>query len=544
MGHSKSSTKKTSRVSLQEYRKLIVRSGLLTPDVVRQQHLEFQANTDSPDVDSSNSNADPTELIDDEDAIKAAAKFARHLENNGLLTRWQNANLLRGRYRGLMFGKFRILRMLGAGGMGRVFLAENEMLQRRVALKVLPKKLSSRSSALDRFHREARALARLNHDNIVRVHDVDVQDRTHYIVMEFVQGVDLYRKVAKEGPLDEAIAANFVMQAAAGLSHAHEAGLIHRDVKPANMLIDNQGTVKVLDLGLALLESEQDESLTADPSRALGTVDYISPEQALSSHELDARTDIYSLGCTLYYLLTGKAPFGKGTSAERLLAHQLKETEPINNVRIELSLLPVDERLVGVCNRMMAKSADDRFASAAEVAVALSPLAGSAKAVGLAIGSSSYIANSADLEGSQSTLDTESLEQLKTISESASNTSSFSIAKQQKPSDRLRKTKSKKKPPVVWAAATGGVAILLVAAGIFWMQGSPSDSAANQAGPPVVSSDQRDVEPLFVVGKGRVYHTSNCQHLRGKNNTRQITQRMAKAPGLRACKICRPTMDR
>jgi hypothetical protein len=204
MGHSNSSTKKASsstkkasRVSLQDYRMLIVHSGLLTPDDVRRQYADFAEQSKSLDHDSAESNSEPTGLTDDESSDKdKASPFARHLENKGLLTRWQNANLLRGRYRGLMFGKFRVLRMLGKGGMGRVFLAENELLQRRVALKVLPRKLSRRSSALDRFHREARALAKLNHDNVVRVHDVDVRDNTHYIVMEFVQGVDLYRKVA------------------------------------------------------------------------------------------------------------------------------------------------------------------------------------------------------------------------------------------------------------------------------------------------------------------------------------------------------------
>ncbi len=418
------------------------------------------------------------------------------------------------------------------------------MLQRRVALKVLPRKLSNQSSALERFHREARALARLNHDNIVRVYDVDVHDKTHFIVMEFVQGFDLYRKVAKEGPLDEAIAANFIVQAAAGLSHAHDVGLIHRDVKPANMLIDQQGTVKLLDLGLALLQTDEDGSLTADPSKALGTADYISPEQALNSHELDSRTDIYSLGCSLYFLLTGRAPFGSGTSAERLLAHQLKEAEPINNIRISQNLVPVDERLVGICDRMMAKSPDARYSSAAEVAEALSPLAGTSTAVEFALRSSSSAATSPKPHGSQSTLDTDSLEQLKTISESASIASSSSTAKKQRASDQLRTSKSGKNRAAIWSVLILGVAVTLATVGMFLRQDSTTESAQPPPRPAETfraSAASDNFEgPFFVVGKNRTYHTKACHHVKGKDNARQVTQNMLDAGDLRPCRTCRP----
>ncbi len=218
-----------SGVSLQEYRELVLRSGLLTSDALQEQFDSYHPESD----------VDPLAA---DSARAAAISFAKHLENSGLLTEWQNANLLRGRFRGLMFGKFRILRLLGAGGMGRVFLAENQMLQRQVALKVLPKKLVSHPTALDRFHQEARALARLNHNNIVRVYDVDVHENTHYIVMEYVQGIDLHRKVAKEGPLDETTAANSDLpscprigaRARCGLDPSRRQTRQHADQRPGN----------------------------------------------------------------------------------------------------------------------------------------------------------------------------------------------------------------------------------------------------------------------------------------------------------------------
>ena len=185
--------------------------------------------------------------------------------------------------------------------------------------------------------------------------------------MEYVEGSDLQQLVKREGPLDYALAADYIRQAAEGLEHAHEAGLIHRDVKPANLLLDRKNVVKVLDLGLARFTDEDLASLTvAYDENVLGTADYLAPEQALNSHGVDARADLYSLGCSLYYLLTGHAPFPEGTLPHRLMAHQ-KLQPP--SVLVDRPDAPED--LLDICDKMMAKKADRRYQSACEVADAL-----------------------------------------------------------------------------------------------------------------------------------------------------------------------------
>ena len=207
--------------------------------------------------------------------------------------------------------------------MSSVYLAEHVLMQRRVAIKVLPKDRVEDSSYLARFHREAQAAAALDHRNIVRAYDVDNDGSNHYLVMEYVEGRDLQHIVKEDGPLDYAAAAEYIRQAAEGLAHAHQAGLIHRDVKPANLLVDQKNVVKVLDLGLARFTDESKASLTvAFDENVLGTADYLAPEQALDSHGVDARADIYGLGCSLYYLLTGHPPFPGGTLPQRLMMHQ------------------------------------------------------------------------------------------------------------------------------------------------------------------------------------------------------------------------------
>jgi len=238
------------------------------------------------------------------------------------------------------------------------------LMQRRVAIKVLPKDKVDDSSYLARFRREAQAAAALDHRNIVRAYDVDNEGRNHFLVMEYVEGRDVLTIVKEDGPLAYPVAADYTRQAAEGLAHAHAAGLIHRDVKPANLLIDRKNVLKVLDLGLARFTGEEYASLTvAHEENVLGTADYLAPEQALDSHGVDARADVYSLGCSLYYMLTGHPPFPEGTLPQRLMMHQ-KETPPsIYNDRPD-----APEDLVDICMRMMAKKPDDRPQSAAEVA--------------------------------------------------------------------------------------------------------------------------------------------------------------------------------
>ncbi|MEM0924555.1 MAG: serine/threonine-protein kinase [Planctomycetota bacterium] len=340
-------------MSLLSYTELLKKSELLSADQVDARLREFES-------------GDPSKRLRADSAEDAVA-FANFLLKADAVTQWQNTHLLRGRFRGLKVGKFRVLRLIGAGGMGRVFLAEDEMLKRRVALKVLPKARSQNSRALQRFHQEARALAKLDHVNIVRVHDVDYREKTHFIVMEFVQGTDLTKRVERQGPLSELTALGYLRQTALGLQHAHESGLIHRDIKPSNLLVDENDTVKILDLGLALLQTDEEAELTADPTKTLGTVDFISPEQALHSRNLDHRTDLYSLGCTLHFLLTGRGPFSSGPIAQRLLAHQSKEPPSINDLRKALSQPVVNDETVVLAAKLMAKQPDGRPDNAGEV---------------------------------------------------------------------------------------------------------------------------------------------------------------------------------
>lgn len=289
------------------------------------------------------------------------------LVESQLLTQWQLDQLRKGKSKGFTLGKYRLLRLLGAGGMSSVYLAENPTLRQRVAIKVLPIKRVEQSSYLARFEREAQVAYRLSHHNIARAFDLESSGAVHFIVMEYIEGTDLHAKVKAEGPLDVRDAADFIRQAAVGLHYAHEEGLVHRDIKPANLMLDKRGTIKILDLGLALEDDDEQASLTREhDEKVLGTADYLAPEQARDSHKADRRSDIYSLGCTLYYLLVGRAPFAKGSLAERIRAHM---NEPPPN--------PLDERadmppaLAALYFRMMEKHPEARPQTAREVAEAL-----------------------------------------------------------------------------------------------------------------------------------------------------------------------------
>ncbi len=298
-----------------------------------------------------------------EEAAKVAEKFVAA----GLITAWHSEKLLNGKYKGFFLGKFKLLGHIGTGGMSSVYLAEHMRMHDKRAVKVLPKTKVNDSTYLARFQLEAKAIASLNHPNIVRAYDIDNQEDVHYIVMEYVDGEDLQNMVRRVGPIGFEQAADYIIQAARGLQHAHDAGLIHRDVKPANVLVDRQGQVKLLDLGLALFANQDDESLTvAHNENVLGTADYLAPEQALNSHKVDSRTDIYGLGCTLYFLLTGHPPFPEGTLAQRIAKHQKEMPTEIRKERPECP-----GELEGICTKMMQKDPKFRYQSATAVAEVL-----------------------------------------------------------------------------------------------------------------------------------------------------------------------------
>ena len=304
--------------------------------------------------------------------LTSARSTADQLVDRELLTRWQADMLLKGKHKGFILGSYQLLDLLGKGGMGAVYLADHRLMRRRCAVKVLPsRQISKKSSVLERFYREAQAVAALDHPNIVRAYDVNkvVQNKNevHYLVMEYLRGQDMQHLVRNSGVIDFIAAADYIRQAANGLAHAHEAGLVHRDVKPANLFVDTKGIVKILDLGLArFFEDPENASLSDDHDETvLGTADYLAPEQAVSSN-VDARADIYGLGYTFYFCLTGHAPFPNGSVAQRLLAHQTKEPESIAKKRPHA---PPD--LLAIINKMVVKNPDERFQTAEDVAIEL-----------------------------------------------------------------------------------------------------------------------------------------------------------------------------
>ena len=289
----------------------------------------------------------------------------KELEDLGLVTRWHCEKILQGKYKGFFLGKHKLLGHLGSGGMSSVYLAEHLGMKHKRAIKVLPKSKLGNNSYLERFQREAKAIASLNHPNIVRAYDIDNDKDTHYMVMEYVDGADMQTLVRKHGPLPYLVAANYIVQSARGLQHAHDIGLIHRDVKPANLLVNRQGIVKVLDLGLALFEDDKnDASLTMEYNdKVLGTADYLAPEQAINSHNVDHKADMYGLGCTLYFLLTGHPPFPDGSIASRIIKHQNSMPPDIRKDRPDCP-----GELDGICVKMMQKDPKFRYGSCNQVA--------------------------------------------------------------------------------------------------------------------------------------------------------------------------------
>jgi serine/threonine protein kinase len=296
--------------------------------------------------------------------LEDPAFIAGQLVRQYVLTAWQSRQLLRGRYKGFFLRQYKILGHLGSGGMSSVYLAEHVLMQRRVAIKVLPRKRLEKAIYLERFIREAQAIAALDHPNIIRAYDFDHEGDIHYIIMEYFPGDNLQTIVDRDKKVPFPRIVNILCQTADALAHAHAIGVIHRDVKPSNILLNPQGEVKVLDLGLALLDEQVYEGRIThiQEDTILGTADYLAPEQAIDSHKVDARADIYALGGVLYFCLTGHPPFPEGSVSKRLLDHQ--QSEPTS---ILLDRPDAPEDLVALCKKMMSKDPEHRQQSAKEV---------------------------------------------------------------------------------------------------------------------------------------------------------------------------------
>ena len=335
-----------STTTFESYVETLRRSGLLKSQLLDQLVADFEQQ--------------PTGKPED------CEPLVKRLLSENILTDWQHGHILAGRNRGFFLGNYKLLKMLGAGGMGAVYLAEHTFMQRRVAVKVLFEAQVDQVG-LERFHLECRTIAALDHPNIIRAHDFDSDGEFLYLVMEYIEGPDLHALVQQREMLPFVEAANYIRQAAEGLAHAHGKGMIHRDIKPANLLVDPKGVLKILDLGLARITNRnRDEKsiTTAGAAEAiLGTVDFLAPEQAVDCHNVDYRADIYSLGCTFYYLMTGHAPFPEGNVPQRLMRHQLEDPPSISLERPD-----VPEELAELCMKMMAKSLEDRVQTAAQVA--------------------------------------------------------------------------------------------------------------------------------------------------------------------------------
>ena len=297
----------------------------------------------------------------------SVAELVSWLIGKNKLTRYQAELLCRGQRGGFVLGNYIVLDKIGQGGMGTVFKARHRRMNRLVALKVLPAAMSSIPEAITRFQREVEAAARLSHPNIAAAYDADEAEGLHFLVMEYVEGPNLASYVKEKGPLPIGAAVRLLAQAARGLATAHAVGIVHRDIKPSNLMVNRQGKLKILDMGLAQMrDSACDVDLTSDVTqtgRVMGTVDYMAPEQARDAKSVDYRADIYSLGCTAYFLLAGRTPAPAGSAAEKLLFHQALTAAPLASV-----CPAVSPRLAAIVAQMMAKQADDRPQSLTEIA--------------------------------------------------------------------------------------------------------------------------------------------------------------------------------
>ena len=302
------------------------------------------------------------------DSTEGVLGLSRALVQAGKLTPYQAAAVYQKKSRGLVIGNYIILDKIGQGGMGMVFKARHRRLGRVGALKILPPSFARDRTAVLRFRREVEAAGRLKHPNVVVAMDADEDRGVHFLVMEYVEGRDLDRVVRDRGPLPVSQAIDYLIQAARGLEAAHAEGIVHRDIKPGNLMLDAAGTVRVLDLGLARLVDATNPFGQAAGGRLtesgmyMGTIDFMAPEQAEDSRRADHRADIYALGCTIHYLLTGRPPFDGPTVLKRLMAHMERPAPSLRTTRPE-----APAKLEDVYQQMMSKRPQDRPATMTEV---------------------------------------------------------------------------------------------------------------------------------------------------------------------------------
>lgn len=304
-------------------------------------------------------------------AEMSAQDSARRLTSERLLTPFQAERLLEGRYRGLVIDRYRVREVLGFGGMGCVFIAEDPLEHKKVALKVLSAEHSVDAGMLTRMKLEAAAGMRLHHPNIVQTCRMDTTGALYFLVMQLIRGISLHELVALQGARSWQSACDIGMQAAEALQAAHDLGIIHRDIKPANFLIEKTGKAFILDFGLALMEGVEDDEFSLSMlfgHDCLGTPDYIAPEQTLDSRRIDARADIYSLGATLFVALTGRLPFPEKLTRDKLEAHRSRIPRTVCEVRPD-----IPPAVGAIIARMLEKNPDRRFQTAHDVAEALRP---------------------------------------------------------------------------------------------------------------------------------------------------------------------------
>jgi len=306
------------------------------------------------------------------DRFREPESLVAELRRRGAVTPYQVERILAGEGKGLVLGQYVLLEPIGQGGMGQVFKARHQRMKRLVAVKVIRKDLAIAPEDIRRFTKEIEAAAQLMHPNIVMAFDANEIDGTLFFVMEHVEGTDLAKLMKQNGTLSVAQACDYIRQAACGLAHAHERGLVHRDIKPSNLMLTTTNVVKLLDLGLARLQeaaSNPGGQLTGTGA-IMGTPDFMSPEQGRDSRNVDIRSDLYSLGCTLYCLLTRQVPFPGGTFTEKLLKHNMEEPLPVHELRPD-----VPAEVAAIVRKLLAKDPDDRYQTPAALAAALAPFA-------------------------------------------------------------------------------------------------------------------------------------------------------------------------